>query len=155
VAQSQSNLIALAAGGGAAALVVIGIGVVVVRSFTSEPSRVPAGVAGEGAEVANEGRHARGTAELRQIGCETAIAIDMQRLLGSAKAVRDGEPRYIVTCDVTDAGAPTCERVAGTYFAALGGTADANVNVRVSVTGSIKPLCSRLYAPTGADLGLR
>jgi hypothetical protein len=35
----------------------------------------------------------------------------------------------------------------------VGGSTDANVSVRVSAVGSARPACSRLYAPSGADLG--
>lgn len=110
----------------------------------------------QAARAGAEGMGAKGTAELRALGCTNAVVVDMQRLLGSASQVRAGEPRYMVTCDVTAAGvagAPTCEKLASTYYAAVGGMADANVCVRVQPEGADKPSCSRLYAPNGADLG--
>jgi hypothetical protein len=78
----------------------------------------------------------------------------MARVLGSASRIEAGEPRFMVTCDVGTSGgtAPTCERVSSAYFGAVG-TADGNVCVRVSRAGAAQPTCSRLYAPTGADLG--
>jgi hypothetical protein len=97
---------------------------------------------------------ARGTPELRRLGCETAVVVDMARLLGDAARVREGEPGTMVTCDVPAAGdAPGCERVAATYFAAIGGMAEDRVGVRVTRQGARAPSCSRLYAPNGADLG--
>jgi hypothetical protein len=60
----------------------------------------------------------------------------------------------MVTCDVAPAAAaPTCERAAETYFAAIGGAADAEVNVRVERQGATGAVCSRKFAPNGIDLG--
>jgi hypothetical protein len=96
--------------------------------------------------------HAVGTDELRALGCTNAIVMDMQRALGEA-GVRDGEPRYIVTCDVASGSPPSCDKAASTYFRALAGSADGAVNVRVSLQGTPKPACSHLYLPSGADQG--
>ena len=104
-----------------------------------------------GAQVAAAGLRAKGTEELRHLGCDQAIIMDMQRLLGDA-SLREGEPRYVVTCDVADGPAPTCERAATAYFAAAGAASDGNVSIRVLRSGSATPLCSRLYAPSGAAL---
>jgi hypothetical protein len=83
------------------------------------------------------------------------LVVDMAKLLGDAGRVRDGEPRYMVTCDVPAAiEPPTCERAAAVYFGAIGGMADEAVGVRVLREGSSAPACSRLYAPNGADLGV-
>jgi|SRR5579884_2645826 len=155
MATSRVGLAALAVGGGALALGAIAAIFAVVRAFAGgTPAPPPAQPDRRGAEVATEGMRAPGTAELRRLGCETALVVDLSKLLSGASAVREGEPRYVVTCDVSaDAGAPTCERVASTYFTAIGGTTDSNVNVRVSPRGSAHPTCSRLYAGTGADLG--
>jgi hypothetical protein len=154
MAESRLGLAGLAALGGAGALVVIGLVVLGVRALSSgEHDRPMASPSGPGSAVAKDGMHARGTAELRQLGCATALVMDMLRVLGDAADIREGEPRFIVTCDVPEGGTPTCERVAGAYFAALSGTGIANVNVRVSRPGSLRPICSHLYAPSGADLG--
>jgi hypothetical protein len=154
MAESRLGLTGLAALGGGGALLVIGLVVLGVRALSSGDRDRPAAKApGPGSEVAKDGMHARGTAELRQLGCGTALVMDMLRVLGDAADIREGEPRFIVTCDVPEGGTPTCERVAGAYFAALGAMGTADVNVRVSRPGSLRPICSRLYAPSGADLG--
>jgi hypothetical protein len=151
---SRGALIALAIGGGAAALAVIVTVIVAIRFVTKDTGTTPESVTDQGAEVGREGMRAKGTAELRVLGCDQAIVIDMVRLLHDASAVRDGEPRYIVTCDVLDAGGPSCERAAATYFAALGRTDDGAVNIRIAPRGSRQPTCSRLYGPSGVDLGV-
>jgi len=156
MADSRLGLAGLAALGGGGAIVLIGLVVVGLRALS--PAEAPAAKAsgsaqGSGAQATKEGMHARGTDELRAIGCATALVMDMQHVLGDA-AVREGDPRFIVSCDVpAGAAAPTCERAAGTYFAALGNAGVADVNIRVSHPASLRPICSRLYAPSGADLG--
>jgi hypothetical protein len=154
----RGGLLGIAAGGAGAVLVVVVAAVLVARSCGGGSSAA-ARPAGEGvnanAGVATEGMHAPGTAELRALGCEHALVVDMAKLLGSGSRVREGEPRYMVTCDVPPAvDPPTCERAATVYFGAIGGMADEAVGVRVLREGSSAPLCSRLFAPNGADLGV-
>lgn len=154
---SQPRLIALAATGGAAALGVIALAIGLVRACSSDPSaasaRSPQSQSTEGAGAASAGMDAPGTAELRRLGCDPAMVLDMARLLGDASAIRSGEPRYVVTCDVPGSQAPACERVAATYFGAVGVSPGGIVNIRVSRPGSSVPLCARRYAPSGMDLG--
>lgn len=146
----EKRLIVLAVGGGAAALAALGFVLLVVRALSGNAGAVQTGAPSEGAVVATEGMNAPGTAALRQLGCDPAIVIDMSRLLGDASAVRPGEPRYVVTCDVPGPQAPTCDRAAQTYFGATSGAVVGNVDVRVSRPGSTTPLCAHLYAPSGA-----
>jgi hypothetical protein len=153
MAESRVGLVGLAVGGGALALALIVAVVVVVRLMSADESHASANVGSGGEGVGNDGLRARGTEELRRLGCNPAVVIDMSRLLGDGASLRKGEPRLVVTCDVADGGEPRCDQVAGTYFAALGGSAAGNVNVRVMRTGSSRPVCSHLYAPSGADIG--
>jgi hypothetical protein len=151
VPTSPTRLLALAAGGAAVALAAIvglvswlGRGNAGDDSGPAPPDRA--------AEVAAAGLRAKGTDELRQLGCDQAIIMDMQRLLGEAGAIRDGEPRYVVTCDAAGDTIPSCDRAATAYFAAAGGASDGNVVIRVLRAGSAVPVCSRLYAPSGAAI---
>ena len=140
---------------GAAGVTVVAIvGLVLLfKRPSAEEKRGGAAGPSSGAVIGAEGMSAKGTAELRAAGCTNAVVVDMQRLL-KGSTVREGEPRYMVTCDVASAAsAPTCEKLAGTYFLAIGGAADANVCVRVIPAGGSAPSCSRLFAPSGADLG--
>lgn len=152
MAESRAGLVGMALGGGVAALAVILGLVFAIRSCSAGASPPVMPSTSEGAEVAKEGMHARGTDELRAIGCTNALVLDMARALGEA-GVRDGEPRYIVTCDVASGPPPSCEKAAATYFAALAGSAGGPVNLRVSLEGATRPACSHLYLPSGADLG--
>jgi hypothetical protein len=152
---TRGSLIGLAAGGAAAVVAVIIVATLALRGRGGDVgSQAIAPGPDRAARAGAEGMGAKGTAELRAQGCSNAVVVDMQRLLGSSGKVREGEPRYMVTCDVPSAsGAPTCEKLASTYFGAIGGTADANVCVRVTTAGLTQPSCSRLFAPNGADLG--
>ncbi len=141
----------LAGAGAAVALACLGGALAAVRSCPTRGGAAAPVAPSESARIASAGLKAPGTSALRALGCDPAIVLDLNRLLGDAGAFREGEPRYIVTCDVSGAEAPTCERAAATYFAALGGSAGGNVNVRVARVGSSEPLCSRLYAPSGAE----
>jgi hypothetical protein len=153
----RGGLLGIAAAGAGAVVVLIVAVVLVARSCGGDPATARAGAGGDPAHasIAEEGMHAPGTAELQKLGCEHALVVDMAKLLGSATRVRPGEPRTMVTCDVpATAEAPTCERIAATYFIAIGGSASDDVGVRVLRAGSSAPVCSRLYAPNGADLGV-
>jgi hypothetical protein len=152
---SRGQLVAIAAGGAGIVLVVAAGAIFLVRSCSSQApapeTRLPTG----NATVADEGMRAPGTAELRKLGCEHALVVDMSRLLGNGGHVRPGEPRYMVTCDLpASADAPPCDRVAAVYLAAIGGMADDPIGVRVLRDGAPAPVCSHLYAPSGADLGV-
>ena len=152
MSKREPRLIALAAGGAGAAVVVLVLIAVGVRYLRSDPTVVAPAGPDHGAQVASDAMHAPGTNELRKLGCDPAIAMDMAQLLGAAAAVRPGEPRYVVSCDVTSGQAPTCEQAAAAYFGAIGGAAMGNVSLRVSRSGASAPICSRVYAPSGAPL---
>lgn len=149
--RSQPSLVVLAGAGGAIGLLALAVGIVAVRAFTSSAEVTAPDSPSESAKVASAGMQAPGTSALRALGCDPAVVLDLNRLLRDASEVREGEPRYVVTCDIAGAEAPTCERAAAIYFAALGGSAGGNVNIRVARRGASEPLCSRLYAPSGAE----
>ena len=150
---ARGSLLGLGIASGVLVLALVIGGVVLVRKCTGGPAGEATTAAPDrGATAATEGMNAKGTAEMRQLGCEQALVVDMARVLGSASRIEPGEPRWMVTCDVGAATGPACERVASAYFGAVG-TPDGNVCVRVSRTGAPQPSCSRLYAPNGADLG--
>jgi len=154
VPMPRGGLIAFGVGGAAIVLVLIVGGALALHFLGGEPPPPPRPTYAN-AHVADEGARARGTPELRRLGCEQALVVDMAGLLGDAAQVRDGEPRFMVTCDVgPTAPAPSCEQVAAAYYGAIGGGAEANVGIRVSRSGVSAPSCSRMYAPNGADLGV-
>ncbi|HEX8792103.1 MAG TPA: hypothetical protein VF765_14215 [Polyangiaceae bacterium] len=150
---ARGSLLGLGIGSAVLVLALVIGGVLLLRRCSSgSAGDATAAAPDRGATAASEGMNAKGTAEMRQLGCEQALVVDMARVLGGASHIEAGEPRWMVTCDVGSASPPACERVAATYFGAVG-TPDGNVCVRVSRTGAAQPSCSRLYAPNGADLG--
>ena len=149
----RGGLLVYGLGGAAIVLVVVVGAFVAVRSCGEEPPPPPRATYSN-TQFAAEGARAKGTAELRSLGCEQALVVDMARLMGDASQVRDREPRFMVTCDVGPAAAmPSCEQVQAAYYAAIGGVAEGNVGIRVSRSGTPSPACSHLFAPNGADLG--
>ena len=151
VPRSQPSLVVLAGAGGAIGLLALAVGVVAVRAFSRSAEVTAPDEPSESARVASAGMQAPGTSALRALGCDPAVVLDLNRLLRDASQVREGEPRYIVSCDIAGAEAPTCDRAAAAYFGALGGSAGGNVNIRIARRGASEPLCSRLYAPSGAE----
>lgn len=148
------SLLGLALGGAAGMGVLVVVGVLLVRGCGDKDApAVAASGPNQGTLAVEQGMNAKGTAELRAQGCTNAVVADMQRVMGATSTIRPDEPRYMVTCDVAGASVPTCEKLASAYFGAIGGSADANVCIRVAVVGSPRPACSRLFAPSGADLG--
>jgi hypothetical protein len=151
---TRGTLVGIAAGGAGMVVVLVLGAVFVGRACGGSAPTVAAPVAAGNATVAADGMHAKGTDELRALGCDPPLVVDMARLLGDTSRVEPGEPRFMVTCDLgVSAVAVGCDRVAVTYFRAIGGTAGYPVGVRVLRAGGVTPLCSELYAPNGADLG--
>jgi hypothetical protein len=155
---NRGSLLGLAAGGAAITLVgVVGV-LSLVRSGRQPPAVLPSPsssapgshpMSGPGLGVGP------GSKALRAQGCSEAIVSDMLRLLGEGGTIRDDEPRYIASCDVTSpmVALPTCDKLAEVFFAAVGGNLDGRINIRVSSAGSRNFACSKMYAPNGADLG--
>jgi hypothetical protein len=162
MAASRGGLVAFGVGGVLVALWLSFAVVKAIRAWTSGPAAVtstaaasaPGGLPGappQAAVAVREGMEAPGTEALRQLGCSPAIVMDTMRLVRSRPLELD-EPRYVVTCDVPAGDPPTCETASAAYFTAAAGTVEGNVNLRVARRGA-PPVCSRLYASTGADLG--
>jgi hypothetical protein len=115
----------------------------------------------EGTEIFVEARSAPGTDELREMGCDEAMAIDFDRVLKLAERFNDGgvtvpdeqQPDKLVMCQVRRANnAPTCTAVASTYLAAAP-RPKGNIWVMTQAQGSNERQCSRMYSPDGKDLG--
>ncbi|HEY1691901.1 MAG TPA: hypothetical protein VGG39_07050 [Polyangiaceae bacterium] len=151
---TRGTLVGIAAGGAGIVVVLVLGAVFAGRACGGSAPVVAVTVAAGNATVAAEGMRAKGTDELRALGCDPPIVVDMARLLGDASRIEPGEPRFMVTCDLgASAATIPCDRVAVTYFRAIGGTAEYPVGVRILRAGGVTPLCSELYAPNGADLG--
>jgi hypothetical protein len=111
-------------------------------------------------KIMKEAQTAPGTDELRKLGCDQAMVLDMQRLAKLAEGFNDGGtplppdmPGKLVMCVVGDtSSAPTCTAAAKTYLAAVP-TPTKRFAVTVEAQKNNKAQCSEVYDPTGKSLG--
>lgn len=113
----------------------------------------------EGIRMAQEAQNAPGVSEVRALGCTQALSFDMKRFMDLVNTWDAGTKTalptvtHVVQCTVrSSAGAPTCDQVAKTYFAAAPNQ-NGQFAVLVQTTGAQKPECRQLYSATGAPLG--
>jgi hypothetical protein len=147
-------LIALGITGGVLLILLILVGVVVHRAATSPEGRKVLGIVRDTARVVGESAAAPGTKELRDLGCDSALVMDVNswmKVFGADGGVPrpTGQVELFVICG---AGVfktpPTCERVAQTYIKAVG-SAKAPFQVMVQKQGRNRPLCAVCYDPGG------
>lgn len=151
-------LIALAIFGGVIVLGVVGMVVGIVMFAKSADGKKIIGIVGEGIEITQESLNAPGTSELRALGCEQAMVMDLEKFVTMASKYADaavdggtGKFRLMVTCQKRIGSAPSCADVASTYVKAVG-TPAGRFAVTVQRSGGARQ-CSRLYDVDGTDLG--
>lgn len=156
---NKGCIIALSIVGVLVLLLVIGVAIAVYAISQNEDVRKIASAARDGVEIMREAQKAPGTSELRTLGCDEAMAIDMVRVAKLAdRFVEAGTlpadmPGTMVVCSMQSAsGAPTCAAVAKTYFGAVT-KPTGNVAVSVQVGRKEQAECSELFAPDGSGLG--
>jgi hypothetical protein len=163
--KNRGCLIALAIVGGIVLLVVVAGGFGVYHFMRSPDGQKIVTALKETTSIATEAMKAPGTAEIRGLGCDQAMVMDMERLKQLAKNLDDkAEPppeeegeqqfRRMITCQVgvfskKEIG---CDTIASTYVQATGATPDPFVVV-VQSQGSKEPQCSSLYAGDGKLVG--
>jgi hypothetical protein len=145
--------------GGIGLLVVTVAGIGIYKFASSKEGKMVFGTIGDMAQLAAEAQHAPGTKEVAALGCDTAMAMDMdrmQRILQERLDASSGPSSkfsMMVVCQVGMFGkAPTCDDVAHTYVAAAGPPARGfAVNVQRG-GGRANTLCSTLYDPSGVKV---
>lgn len=115
-------------------------------------------VVGEGKRLSDKGQSAPGAAELRAHGCDVALVLDgrdydeLNQLLEDASSIADsgvGDMK-IIACQVqTGHPIPSCDDLAATYLAAVGGEAKFGFAVNVQQNGS-EPVCRSTYDAHGS-----
>jgi hypothetical protein len=102
--------------------------------------------------VGMAGLHAPGTNELHAAGCDTALVVRTDQILGgsdAAEAKGPSMPTVMISCIVAAGkSTPACEDVARTYLRVVphpGGL----VSAQVLKTGDIKPVCAKVYDEAG------
>jgi hypothetical protein len=151
-------LIALAAVGGGMALILAIAAFGIWRFSQSPQGKAVFGAIGDMSEMITEAQKAPGTKEVRGLGCQQAMAMDMDkmtRILNRFDA-GGGPPATfskMVVCQVGLLGTPpTCDEVARTYLDAAG-PPDRGFAVSVQKgTGKAQTVCSTLYEPDGTKV---
>jgi hypothetical protein len=152
-------LIALAIVGGIILVIGLAIGFVAYRFATSPDGKKIVSAVASGATLALKAQNAPGAAELRAHLCKgAAMVVDGDDLVSLAEALGDGaapapvpaDERIQVFCTPAHDPAPTCNEVAATYVAAVGGRAAGPFVVAVGVNGE-DTSCRVKYTATGAS----
>ena len=136
-------------------VLVIVVGVVVHRAATSPEGRKVLGIVRDTARVVGESANAPGTKEIRDLGCDSAMVMDMSawlRVFGADGGMprQQGQIDRIVICGARLFGTPpTCDRVAQTYVGAVG-TVPGPFQAIVQRQGRNRPLCAACYDASGA-----
>lgn len=156
--KTSTLTILLAVIGGGALLMVLVVAVVAWRVMASPSGRAIVGVMGETMTIMKNAQKAKGTKELRGVGCKTAMVIDLDDFERITKKLDAGVQRQgpkpfgkMVSCAVSPwSTPPTCDAVATTYIAAADKLEDPFI-VTVQRSGQ-KASCSELRAPDGTKL---
>jgi hypothetical protein len=107
------------------------------------------------ARVVGESANAPGTRELRELGCDSAMVMDLNAWLrvfgadGGTPGQEGAIDRYVICGAGLFATPPSCDRVAQTYAGAVGGVAG-SFQAMVQRQGRNKPLCAACYDASGA-----
>jgi hypothetical protein len=145
-------LVALGIFAGILVLGAIAAGIGIYVFSQSDEGKHAFGIMKEGIKAAQEGANAPGTPELRELGCQQAIVLDMNKLMKhfDAGQAKSDEPLLMVTCQATATGTPpTCDDVARTYVKAMGGHAESPIAVVVQVPFKPGKQCRRYYSEDG------
>jgi hypothetical protein len=153
---NRGCVIALAVVGGVGTLVVGGAAFGIYRFAHSEQGKMLVGTVGDVAGLALDAQHAPGAKEVAALGCDSAMAMDMdrmQRILHERMDASASPPAafsVMVVCQVGMFGkAPACEDVARTYLAAAGPPARGFVVSVQRGAGRARPICAALYDSGG------
>jgi len=152
-------LVALLVAAGVAGVALIAAAVAVYVIAKSPEGQKAIGALSEGVQATKESLTAPGTKELKALGCDTAMVVDVQRVTELIRKYADAgandpdDGRLLVLCKMTGpSNAPTCADVAAAYLRAVG-TPAGRLAVQVQRRNGKETVCSRLYDVDGEDLG--
>lgn len=150
-------VLALLALGGLVLLGGLVVAVIVVRFMTSSDGKKVVAAVGAGMKELEEASQGPGTNELRAIGCTQAMVMDNTKIDAIARTIGDAGVGVVnaptdVNCGPSPSGPiPTCDQVAATYLAAVGGRARGTW-FQVSVSARQGRGCRSRYTPDGKPL---
>lgn len=140
------------------ALLVIVVIVAVGLFATSDAGKGTFKALSDGTKVATKGLKAPGTPELRALGCDQAMVVEMKDFAVVMSDLDAGDMSSVpndllVTCQgKAFSDPPTCDEVAAAYVSAVG-TPASNFYVTVTRQGDGKPTCEQRYDPRGLAIG--
>lgn len=144
--------------GSAFLLGLVGIAVVVFLVWRNPEGRKFVGLMGDTYKVMQKAQKAPGTKELRAMGCQQAMALDLDdltQLIGRFDAAPPGSPTFsaFVLCGAKPWGTPpACDDVAKTYLSGAGAR-DRPFVVSVTQSGKSKAICQVVYDGAGVRQG--
>ena len=147
--------------GGIVVVIGIVVTVLVVRFFNSADGQRVIGAVKEGAHAVQDAQHAPGTTELKALGCNTPMVMDIDKLAqsmgefwdaGTVPAEKKGQIGLVVTCPAGVSKKPSCDDVATTYVKAVGGAAAKKFSAEVTNVGG-SSACKKTYNADGTALG--
>jgi hypothetical protein len=149
-------LIAMLVVGGLCLLVAMVGGLIAYKFATSEEGKKIVNAVASGAQVLQEAQSAPGAADLRALGCRTAMVMDAAKFAEIANqfdaSVTTNGVRLIVTCDTSGTSKTlTCEQVAQGYVKAVGRAAGP-FEVNLS-TSHPKGDCEEVFDAEGKKVG--
>ncbi|MCP4003962.1 MAG: hypothetical protein GY725_07180 [bacterium] len=112
-------------------------------------------------ELVTQAQNAPGAEELRALGCDQAMIMDvgrMMQILGTlggvdppdlGEDVSDDTLMVLCSMNSSSAGAPTCEQIASTYAAASNATQPFVIFAGENEPESSEQACQGLYSPYG------
>src|SRR5262245_12417205 len=154
--KGRGCIIVLAVLGALIAISGVVVGVLAYLIFSSPEGKRAAAGAGELASMTFEATRAPGTKELHALGCPQASVMDSERMqavtrkLNPDAATKPHAFRFHVVCGAIAGAAPTCDRVASTYRAAV--TPAEPFAVSVARLGASRPECDATYAADASKL---
>ena len=140
------------------ALCALVAGIFIYRYVSSEEGQKVVSAVTSSAALLSEATSAPGTNELRAIGCDTAMVVDVNRMQAIADAFDGGKDaftggaRTIVSCQPRwGTPSPECDAVAAAYVAAVQ-RAPGPFVVTVGGKPGDNPHCQAVYSATGVKL---
>lgn len=158
-------LIALLVVGGIFMVLLLIGGVAVYRFLNTDTGKKVVSALDQTVKLAEEGMNAPGAAEVRKAGCDTAMVMDMGKVMklvetfvdaGSSDKLERTKSMTMVVCNVQLlTSPPSCETVAQAYGEAVAAQYphDFEFVVNVQKQGANKPLCQGRYGLNGQRLG--
>lgn len=152
---SNGCLIALAIVGGLVVAFVAVAGFGIYRFANTKEGKMVFGAIGDATRLAAEAQNAPGAKEVRALGCDQAMAFDMEKMgklmdRFDASAPPSGTVMVVCQMNVFGGKEPSCNDVAHTYLAAAGPPAR-ELLVAVRRQGGHNA-CSGVYDPKGTKI---